>query len=187
MTDENQSKEKEDEKSTTTTQGADFHQIVRVLVLAVGVLVAIIFLVWLFSQLFLPFVVLLESGGGDEMFLSCSLADSHSEHMKISWLKSNNISSYEEIPEEEKRNLSAESERWLNISALNDTEVRVREYNPVKYKNLSEEEKELFKDSLNSRVYFDGSDWYRNSSFGTKSDKILYQRDIYQCTLSLRD
>ena len=186
MTDENQSKENGDEKSATTTQGADFHQIVRVLVLAAGVLVVIIFLVWLFSQLFLPFVVLL--GGGDGGWsMSCSLAESHNEHMKISWLNSDNISSYEEIPKEEKRNLSAESERWLNISALNDTESRVREYNPVKYKNLPEEEKELFKDSLNSRVYFDDSGWYRNSSFGTKSDKILYQRDIYQCTLSLRD
>ena len=141
------------------------------------------------ASVFVLLIILLfiSSGSGGRWLLSCSLADSHNEHMKISWLKSDNISSYEDIPEEEKKNLSDESVRWLNISDLNNTDSRVREYNPVKYKDLSEEEKKVFKDSLHSGVYFDGSDWYRNSSFGTESDKILYQGDIYQCTLSTQE
>lgn len=68
--------------------------------------------------------------------------------MKISWLKSDNISRYEDIPEEEKENLSAESEKWLNITALNYTDAYIREYNPTEYQELPENRKELFRGLL---------------------------------------
>lgn len=135
--------------------------------------------------------ILFGGGGGEDKYLICSLSDSHSRHMKISWLKSDNISSYEDIPGEEKENLSAGSERWLNISALNYTDTYIREYNPTEYQELSEDRKKLFRNSLNSRVYLDDLDentstenlFFNSERLFLNSSFILYQGDMYYCDI----
>ena len=167
---EEQSGEDGDGENTPTTQGADFTQIARVLALTAGVGVAAIIFVLLFSQLFLPFVVLFEGSGVDYSF-DCREYEgelSTGYNLEEEWLLSENITGYEDIPENQKTNLSNET-----IEALRS--LGEGSFTSSNYSELTEEQKKNFREDLNDeRVIVND----RNLS---PPSHVFYRGQMYTC------
>lgn len=130
----------------------------------------------LFISAFPEVVFFLSDTSEDNDQLFCSMegpyskATEYNRYMQDEWLISDNISSYEDIPESQKSNLSEEAQEWLNTS---DQSIRV--YNPVKYNDLSGEEQELFRRAINTTTSF-----REEPDF----DYVFYDRSMYHCRIT---
>ena len=143
------------------------------LVLIAG-LILIMFVVFV---VVVPAVVLLFSDSPDYTeSVSCSLHENHSRYMKTEWLLSSNVSSYEDIPNSERRNLSAEAMQWLESE-------RAHEYNPIKYSELSDSERDLFKRAVNNGTTFDRSNAFWDED-PTDLNFVFYNGSMYRCEIS---
>jgi len=88
------------------------------------------------------------------------------------WIRSSNITSYEDIPENEKNNLS------------NDTVESLRSYSPfwyngTDYQNLSEREKDVFNTAIDTGARLNRNEVDR---YVFTDSLILYEGDVYHCT-----
>jgi len=149
----------------------------NILLVALGASLLIITLVIsivvfpLFVSAFPEVVFFISDSPEDDDRISCSMDGLHSRdynrYMKEEWLLSDNISSYEDIPESQKENLSVEAREWLNV-----TDQFVRVYSPIRYGNLSKEEQELFRRAINN-----------TTSFREEPDfhYVFYNRSMYYC------
>lgn len=123
----------------------------------------------------LVFDIPLDTGSEQEQDrLGCFVADKHNQYMKEDWLLSNNISSYEDIPVKQRRNLSKASRDWLNVSHPG----KVREYNPTAYHELPEGQRRLFITALNNTTTFNESRLWMYNSY---SPYVLYKGEMYRC------
>jgi hypothetical protein len=153
---------------------------VTILAAALGVALLIIALVIsivvfpLFISVFPEVVFFVSDSPEDGDQILCSMDGPYSRdynrYMKDEWLLSDNISSYEDIPENQKENLSAEAREWLNDTGSGF----VRVYNPITYDNLSKEEQELFRRGINN-----------TTSFREEPDfqYVYYNKNTYYCNI----
>ncbi len=171
MTGEERTEETEEEKKTSS---------LTILLLAVGAIVsAVVFLALVtvvVPQIFLAFVLMFE--GSPDHYLTCDYDLTADAELRESWIKSNDINSYEDIPKEEIENLS------------NDTKESLKRYpsswySGIEYSDLSEKEKELFNGTrygksadLSSEEYNRYGDKFTNSVILYKGIKI-YRCEIY--------
>ena len=130
----------------------------------------------LFVSVFPEVVFFVSDSPEDDDQILCSMdgqynrATDYNRYMNDEWLLSDNISSYEDIPESQKENLSAEAREWLN-----DTESGVvRVYNPIRYGNLSKEEQELFRRAIDNTTSFRKKPEFRY---------VFYNKSIYHCNI----
>lgn len=167
MTDEKQSKENGNEKDAPEEPDSHPVRVLLFVTLAVIVLTLI-----LFSAL------LSEVPRGAEGRMSCdpiNEVDLFDKHIKKEWLMSDNITSYEDIPEEERVNLSENAREFLRRSGWG--------YKVISYQTLSNGEKKLFKSGVDSPVEIDwGNETHSKfREYMGKDIHIRYQREIYNC------
>jgi len=169
MTDEEQTEENEEGKTSRLTVSLLF-----VAAAVFAVLFLLILITVIFPQIFLLFVIMFE-GSPPDHHMTC---DGINMEMQKSWLKSDNITSYEDIPENEKRSLSNETKERLKDTSskwYDDTYYR-------NYSNMSEKEKGLFDSALNDRISLNSREYERYSDSFTRL-LILYRKGIYECDI----
>jgi len=86
------------------------------------------------------------------------------EKVRKGWLISDNITRYEDIPEDQKETLSNETIEVLKKLSFNATN----------YSRLSEEQKEVFREGINDTAQTDASN-------KTPPKYVLYKGNIYFC------
>lgn len=132
-------------------------------------IIVLLLLTWLIvsqSAWLAQIIALSGTEGGSVYYISCEDGDVIQE-INQEWVRSNNITSYEDIPKNQTKNipqrikesLKADPSFWLTAT---------------KYKNLSESKKEVFKKGLN------GTRINKSESLGTL---VLYQEDVYYCDI----
>jgi hypothetical protein len=93
------------------------------------------------------------------------------DRVKREWVLSDNIMSYEELPEDEKKNLSNAS---IEILKRSDSL-----FVATNYSNLSAAQKEIFRASVNESEEPDRV----NSRDKVPTGRIIYRGEIYSCEL----
>jgi len=114
------------------------------------------------------FLVLSGGGGGGEYTVDCDKIDG----LRVEWLISDNITGYEDIPENQKQNLSDYNREQIK-------EMSSRNYNGTNYTNytdLSSAQKDLFRESLN-----DTETAVTENRSQTPPLRIIYGGDVYFC------
>ncbi|MDZ7689131.1 MAG: hypothetical protein U5J64_10555 [Halobacteriales archaeon] len=168
--------EKGDKKDAPWMLGHDF---MRVVLIGVSVVLILIFIV---VELLFGFIIL--SSSGSPLFECHPVSEVHGEYdnyVNQTWLKSNEIRGYEDIPEGVRRNLSEDAKRFLQIRGWVD-------YTPRHYQNLSEEEKSVFmktieKDSIinaETKTTLDG-ERYLSAHTKLEDDDTIYNNTVYEC------
>jgi hypothetical protein len=170
MPDENQTEESEEKKTSRLTIS-----LLLVAAAVLSVMFLIVLITVLFPQIFLAFVIMFE-GSPPDHHMTCD--EFGSVEMQKSWLKSDNITSYKDIPENEKRSLSNESREQLR-------ELASKWYDETYYSNyseMSEKEKDLFGSALDDRISLSSREYERYENDFTAS-LILYRQKIYECDI----
>lgn len=166
MTDEEESERTNADVSTPTRSAF--------IKLGIAVVISAVILFLLVLVLY-PLILHEGSKGGDYGMWCDKQEDFEQEEpsfeIKRTWIRSANITSYEDIPENEKNNLSNEAKEALkNVSSF--------WYNGTYYQNLSEKEKDIFNTSINDMARLNRSELDR---YVFANSLILYGGDIYYC------
>ncbi|MDZ7688614.1 MAG: hypothetical protein U5J64_07830 [Halobacteriales archaeon] len=110
--------------------------------------------------------LVLSGGGGTEYHVNCEKTDGP---LRDEWIISDNITSYEDIPQSQKTTLSNDS-----VERLKDLSPRF--YNATDYAELSNEKKEIFRRAIDDATEVD------NVS-KTPDRLVVYQENVYSCTV----
>jgi hypothetical protein len=114
------------------------------------------------------FLVFSGGSGGAEYTVNCDKIDG----LRVEWLISDNITGYEDIPENQKQNLSNDTREALNgMSSYNITDPRY-----TNYTDLSSAQKDLFRESLN-----DTETAVTENESKTPPLRIIYRGEAYFC------
>lgn len=101
--------------------------------------------------------------------------------MKTEWLISDNVTSYNDIPKSERRNLSEDAKEFLKGNPS-----QRREFTPIDYQELSSREKEIFKRAIKERIkgnYSEVSEYAEIIRSDGKNNHILYRNVLYDCDI----
>jgi hypothetical protein len=110
-------------------------------------------------------LVLSGGGGGAEYTVIC---DEYDGPLRVEWLISGNITGYDDIPENQKQNLSDDARKTLK--SMNS----YSSYDSINYTDMSSAQKQLFRESLN-----DGAVTENGSQ--TPPTRIIYRGKAYSC------
>lgn len=144
----------------------------EILVTAIAIVIVAVLTVALIRGIGV-FLVLSGGGGGAEYTVDCDRIDG----LRVEWLMSDNITGYEDIPENQKQNLSNDTREQINREQIK--EMSSRNYNGTKYTNytdLSSAQKDLFRESLN-----DTETAVTENRSQTPPLRIIYGEDVYFC------
>jgi len=131
----------------------------------------IVVAVFVLVGLFLGLAVFLSGSGGETTYgVSCSEYD---VPVETGWLLSDNITSYEDIPQNQKRNLSNDTVETLK-------RLNSYSYNATDYTDMSNKQKRVFIQALN------GSIVVRNRS-KTPDTQVVYKNEIYFCDTDIQE
>lgn len=136
----------------------------KILVAAIAIVIVAVLTVGLIRVIG-TFLVLSGSQGEAVYHVGCEEYDGP---LRDEWIISDNISSYEEIPQNQKSTLSNES-----VERLKDLSPRF--YNATEYTELSEERKSVFRSALN------GSVEVKTREEASYTDDIIYRGEVYEC------
>jgi hypothetical protein len=182
MTEEEQTEENEEGKTSRLTIS---------LLLVAAVVFSMVFLVVLvtvlFPQIFLAFVIMFEGSSESDEFVCTPVGDrpgyeGYEKYMKTRWLTSDNITSYKDIPESERRTLSEDAKEFLKGHPS-----QRRDFTPIDYQELSSREKEIFKRAIEGPMKGDHTELSEYLDI-TRSDgeynHILYRNTLYVCDIN---
>ncbi len=140
----------------------------KILVTAIAIVIAIVIAADLTTGLIrvIGAFLVLSGGGGTEYHVNCEKTDGP---LRDEWIISDNITSYEDIPQSQKTTLSNESiERLKSLSP--------RFYNATEYTELSNEKKEVFRRAIDDATEIDDVS-------KTPDRLVVYQGNVYSCTV----
>jgi hypothetical protein len=153
---------------------------VFILIIVVGVPLLLLILSALtpWSKLFVFFygtIFAVTEEDDNQESIRCSVHENHNKYMKNRWLLSDNISSYEDIPEAELENLSSEAKDWLRSEMMH-------EYDPIEYSELSKGEQNLFRRSINNSTVFNETNAFWRED-PTDLNFVLRNGTVYRCDI----
>lgn len=114
--------------------------------------------------LYFSIVFLLTDPGDPQYSVTC---DEYDGSVKTEWQLSDNVMGYEDIPEDQKENLSNDTRKSLKRTPSGW-------FNAANYSDLSMAEKDVFKEALTDTVVVDS----RNKK---PPLRVFYQEDVYFC------
>lgn len=151
-----------EEKRKLVTYSAIFILLALVILPIVGLLV----ISQLGPYIYLVGIFATDEGSGDEPRYSMNCFEGDEIHeIKEEWVRSDNITSYEDIPKNQTRDIPQRINESLKAAPS-------FWFTATEYENLSEREKEVFRRGLN------GTRVNRNEAVDTL---VLYQGDVYYC------
>lgn len=112
----------------------------------------------------------LSGGGGTEYSVTCDEYDGElgtGEKLREEWVISDNITSYKDIPEGQKGNLSNDT--------INILKGLTHSYNATNYTELSDKQKEVFREAIDERFAV------VDNREKTPYVRVVYQDVVYFC------
>lgn len=105
--------------------------------------------------------------------------DLYNKYVNETWIDSDKIEGYKDIPEERRNNLSEDAKQYLRDSARVD-------YTPKQYQNLSKEEEEVFikaieKDGSVDVKTFPDKDVFLPEYVNLWENDVRYNNTTYEC------
>ncbi len=126
-------------------------------------LLIIVLLAFVILIIAMPILLFLSLDGGSEYAMSCSAYEPTAQE---EWLRSDNITSYEDIPESKKENLSEdERERLKSLPSF--------WFDGDDYGNLSNAQKDAFERAINHTIRANRSEII--------SKRVFYRGKTYRC------
>jgi hypothetical protein len=146
----------------------------RVLVTAIVIVIAAVLTVILIRSLLVALVLF--GGGGDEVRSEVDTVDCYRvDGLRVEWLASDNITGYDDISESQKQDLSNDTVEELRRMAQEpELSNPYNDTNYANYTDLSDAQKDLFRDSLND------TETYENAS-RSLPPRVIYRGDPYFC------
>lgn len=148
----------------------------------IGIVVSVFLILLVVLYSVLSFIPLVDWDGNERQF-DCTrmeeLDEEYSVYVNETWVKSDEIEEYEDIPEEQRRDLSEGAKRYLRDSARVD-------YTSRHYQNLPEKEKQLFMKAIESDSAIEVKSYPNKSVILPKyvnlsSHDVIYNNTTYEC------